>query len=66
MKNHDQFNKEIKAEKRAQKREKEKYGPTGGSWAGQAKRALVNKNYEGMPPSLLPEICVSVKKKRKK
>lgn len=65
MKNRDRFDKETKAQKRAQKREKKKYGPTGGSWAGQAKRAQVNKNYEGIPPLLLPEIRIRVKKKRK-
>ena len=66
MKKPDDFNSETKGEKRTQKREKEKYGPSGGSWAAQAKRAQVNKNYEGMPPSLLPEIRIRVKKKRKK
>lgn len=66
MKNPDNFHRETKAEKRASKREKEKYGPSGGSWAAQAKRAQVNKNYEGMPPSLLPEIRIRVKKNRKK
>ncbi len=66
MKRPDDFFPETKGDKRAKKREKEQVGPTGGSWAAQAKRAQVNKNYEGMPPSLLPEIRVSVKKKRKR
>ncbi len=66
MKTPDNFEPETKGEKRAKKRTKEQTGPTGGSWAAQAKRAQVNKNYEGMSPSLLPEIRITVKKKRKK
>lgn len=58
--------KEAKSEKRATKREKERYGRAGGSWAGQAKRARVNRNYEGLPPSLMQEVKVRIKKKRKK
>ncbi len=63
MKRPDDVIPETKAEKRAKKLAKEKMGPTGGSWAAQAKRAQVNKNYEGMPPSLLPQIRITVKKK---
>ena len=66
MKSPDNFEPETKGEKRAKKRAKEQVGPTGGSWAAQAKRAQVNKNYEGTPLSLLPEIRITVKKKRKR
>lgn len=66
MKKPDNHSWETKSEKRTAKREKERYGPTGGSWAGQAKRAQVNKNYEGVPPSMLPEVHVRIKKKGKK
>ncbi|MEK7648583.1 MAG: hypothetical protein AAB400_01560 [Patescibacteria group bacterium] len=66
MKRPDEFNPDTKGEKREKMRKKEQQGPTGGSWAAQAKRAQVNKNYEGMPPSLLPEIRIRVKKNRKK
>lgn len=56
----------TKGERRTKKQKKRQTSPTGGSWAGQAKRAQVNKNYQGLPPSLLPEIRITVKKKRKK
>lgn len=66
MKKSDDFLLQIKNERRATKREKERYGRAGGSWAGQAKRARVNRNYEGLPPSLMQEVKVRIKKKRKK
>ena len=46
----------TRAQRREEKLKKEKYGPKGGGFAAQAKRAQVNRGYEGLPKVLKPRI----------
>ena len=48
--------KKTRAERREENVEKKRYGPKGGGFAAQAKRAQVNRGYEGLPKALKPRI----------
>jgi hypothetical protein len=50
----------TKADKRAEERRKKKHEPTGGGFSAQAKRAEINKRYEGVPKALKPKVRVRV------
>ena len=56
----------IKGEVRAKRKSKAKTAPKGASWAAQAKRSKVNKDYVGVPKALLPKITVTIKGKNPK
>jgi len=52
------FISKTKSDKRAEKRRKDQSEPTGGGFSAQAKRAEVNKQYEGTPKVLKPKVRV--------
>ena len=55
--------KKTRAERREENVEKERYGPKGGGFAVQAKRAQVNRGYEGLPKALKSRIRKIIEKK---
>ncbi|GEM_PF-1322420 len=56
----------IKGDERAEKRRKEKFDPTGGGFSAQAKRAEVNRGYEGVPKVLKPKVRVHLPGEKEK
>jgi hypothetical protein len=61
----DDVNPDTKAQKRAEKRRKEKEGPIGGGWTAQAQRAQVNKGYAGLPKALKPKVNIRMPREGK-
>ncbi|MBI2645389.1 hypothetical protein HYW94_04430 [Candidatus Uhrbacteria bacterium] len=56
----------TKGDERAKRRRKDQFEPTGGGFSAQAKRAEVNRQYEGVPEVLRPKVRVHLPGEKEK
>ncbi|GEM_PF-4526963 len=56
----------LKGDKRAERREKKRYGPGGGTLAAQQKRMEINKGFDKLSKGVKRYLGISIKKGSKK